>query len=68
VHRSKFAVILGVPVAPFAVGMETAVADEAAIEFASGFYDAVGAGREFIDAADEGKSNVMLKNLGNSSP
>jgi len=52
------------PVAPFTVGMETSVTDQAAIEFARGFYDAVGAGRGFSDAVEEGKSNVMLKNLG----
>jgi NTP pyrophosphatase (non-canonical NTP hydrolase) len=52
-------------VAPFTIGMETEIADRTAIEFARGFYDAIGAGRGFNDAAAEGKSNVMLKNLGN---
>ncbi|MBB4634811.1 CHAT domain-containing protein [Longimicrobium terrae] len=35
---------------PYAIGMRGKVADEAAVEFAVGFYDAVGAGRTIDDA------------------
>jgi hypothetical protein len=41
--------------------MEKAIDDQAAIEFARGFYDAVGAGKDFDFAVEEGKSAAALK-------
>lgn len=51
------------PIARVTVGMEAPVGDRAAIEFARGFYDALGAGRDEIFAVEEGRSAVQLKNL-----
>jgi NTP pyrophosphatase (non-canonical NTP hydrolase) len=49
--------------APITVGMENPVDDAAAIEFARGFYDAIGAGRSFDFAVEEGKGAARLKGL-----
>lgn len=50
-----------IPIAPHTIGMEKAIDDQAAIEFARGFYDAVGAGKDFDFAVEEGKSAAALK-------
>jgi hypothetical protein len=57
---------LTVAMAPFTIGMDHSITDEAAIEFARGFYDAVAAGRTIEFAAQEGKAAAALKGL--SSP
>jgi NTP pyrophosphatase (non-canonical NTP hydrolase) len=43
------------PLADFTIGMETPVDDEAAIQFAEGFYDAIAAGKSYDFAFEEGK-------------
>lgn len=48
---------------PFVVGMNTAVPDIAAIEFAIGFYDAIGAGRNIEDAYKFGKNAIDLNRV-----
>jgi hypothetical protein len=48
---------------PFVVGMSKAVGDAAAIKFAVGFYDALGAGKGYKAAFKFGRSAIDLKNL-----
>jgi transcriptional regulator with AAA-type ATPase domain len=43
---------------PFTIAMEGAIADGAALEFSRGFYDALGAGKDFARAYAEGQVNV----------
>jgi NTP pyrophosphatase (non-canonical NTP hydrolase) len=50
-----------VPIAPFTVGMDAPVGDRVAIEFARGFYDAIGAGKSYDFAVQEGVTAVKLK-------
>ncbi len=45
------------------VGMKKAIGDEAAIKFAVGFYDALGAGRDFEKAFKFGCSAIDLKGI-----
>jgi len=45
---------------PFTVAMDGPISDTGALEFSRGFYDALGAGREFPDAFEEGRSCVDL--------
>lgn len=45
----------------FTVGMDLPLGDHAAIEFAKGFYDAIGAGKTIELAIEEGKCAVELK-------
>ncbi|MGZ3303788.1 MAG: AAA-like domain-containing protein, partial [Isosphaeraceae bacterium] len=47
----------------FVVGMKKAIGDEAAIKFAVGFYDALGAGRDFETAYKFGCSAIDLKGI-----
>jgi NTP pyrophosphatase (non-canonical NTP hydrolase) len=56
------------PLADFTIGMSAPVGDRAAIEFARGFYDALGAGRNFEFAISEGWSAVELKGLAKDLP
>lgn len=49
---------------PFTVAMENAISDHSAIEFSRGFYDAIGAGRDFDFAYEEGWRSVKISNLG----
>jgi hypothetical protein len=56
------------PIAPFTIGMEKPIDDQAAIEFARGFYDAIAAGRAFQFAAEQGLLNVKLKDLQKDFP
>ncbi|MEL6670742.1 MAG: CHAT domain-containing protein [Bacteroidota bacterium] len=48
---------------PFVVGMSDAVPDITAIKFATGFYDALGAGKDVETAFRIGKSLLALENL-----
>jgi hypothetical protein len=48
---------------PYVIGMRTAVSDDAALEFAVGFYDALGAGKPIEDAFRFGCNAVALKNI-----
>lgn len=45
------------------VGMNQAIGDRAAIEFAIGFYDALGAGRSYRVAFDLGRSVIALHGI-----
>jgi hypothetical protein len=47
----------------FVVGMNKSIGDEAAIRFAVGFYDALGAGRDFETAYKFGCSAIDLKGI-----
>jgi NTP pyrophosphatase (non-canonical NTP hydrolase) len=54
---------LSVAVAPLTIGMDDSVSDEAAIQFARGFYDAVFAGKPYDRAVEEGKLACATKGL-----
>lgn len=56
------------PIAPVTVGMDAVVDDPAAIEFARGFYDALGANKGVLFAVAEGRSAVDLKGLSGGLP
>ena len=47
----------------YVVGMNKAIGDRAAIEFAVGFYDALGAGRSYTDAYEFGCSAIDLEGI-----
>lgn len=47
----------------YVIGMEQEIGDEAAIKFALGFYDALGAGREIKDAYNFGCNAIDLKSI-----
>jgi hypothetical protein len=47
----------------YVVGMKKAIGDRAAIEFAVGFYDALGAGRSYADAYKFGCSAIDLEGI-----
>ncbi|MDZ8051277.1 MAG: AAA-like domain-containing protein [Aulosira sp. ZfuVER01] len=47
----------------YVVGMNQAVGDRAAIKFAVGFYDALGAGRSYDDAYEFGRIAIDLENI-----
>ena len=48
---------------PYVVGMNQAIGDQAAIEFATGFYDGLGHGRSYPQAYELGLSAIDLENL-----
>ncbi|HEY9630817.1 MAG TPA: tetratricopeptide repeat protein [Coleofasciculaceae cyanobacterium] len=48
---------------PYVIGMSEAIGDKAAIEFAIGFYDALGAGRDVEFAYDLGCSSIQLAGI-----
>jgi len=53
----------------YVIGMTHAIADRAAIEFAIGFYDGLGAGKTIEQAFELGCNNIQLKNIpGHSIP
>ena len=52
---------------PYVVGMNQAIGDRAAIEFAKGFYDALGAGRSIEDAFEYGCITIDLSSIPESS-
>jgi hypothetical protein len=43
------------------IGMRRKIKDEASIEFAQGFYDALGAGKSVPEAFDFGCNGILLK-------
>jgi hypothetical protein len=47
----------------FVIGMNKAIPDKTAIQFAIGFYDALGAGRNVEEAFNFGKNAINLNNL-----
>jgi hypothetical protein len=48
---------------PYVVGMKASVSDAAALEFAIGFYDALGAGRSVEEAFQFGRNAIALKGI-----
>lgn len=48
---------------PYVIGMNSAIGDTAAIKFASGFYAAIGGGRNYKDAFEFGKNYLELENI-----
>ena len=48
---------------PYVVGMNASVSDKAAIEFAVGFYDALGAGKSVEEAFRFGRNAIALKGI-----
>ncbi|MGB7440070.1 MAG: CHAT domain-containing protein [Coleofasciculaceae cyanobacterium] len=50
----------------YVVGMNKVIGDRAAIEFAVGFYDALGAGRSYADAYEFGCSAIDLEGISES--
>ncbi len=54
------------PISPITIGMDAAIADEAAVEFSRGFYDALANGKSFARAFDEGKTALKLKGYDDS--
>jgi hypothetical protein len=48
---------------PYVIGMKASVSDNAALEFAVGFYDALGAGKSIEDAFGFGCNAVALKGI-----
>lgn len=51
------------PIAAYTIGMEGSIDDDAAIEFARGFYDAICCGKTIEFAVGEGKRAAVLKGL-----
>ena len=49
---------------PFTVAMDGPISDVGAVEFSRGFYDALGAGRDYAEAYAEGRSCVELAAAG----
>jgi CHAT domain len=47
----------------YVIGMNQAIGDKAAIEFAVGFYDALGAGRTYEDCFEVGCASIDLKGI-----
>jgi hypothetical protein len=48
---------------PYVIGMGASVSDDAALEFAIGFYDALGAGRSVEEAFRFGRNAIALKGI-----
>ena len=48
---------------PYVIGMKQAVGDKAAIEFAIGFYDALGAGKDFEFAYKYGRTSISMAGI-----
>ena len=48
---------------PFVVGMNAAIGDDAAVAFSTGFYQAIGAGRQIEDAYNLGCVQIGLQNI-----
>jgi hypothetical protein len=51
----------------FVVGMSYAIGDEAALRFAEGFYDALFAGKEFVDCYKWGVNAIQLESISEDS-
>ena len=58
---------LNVPLCAYTVGMVGSIADDAAIEFSRGFYDALSAGKDIDFAIGEGTSAMDLKGFDGTS-
>jgi len=48
---------------PYVVGMKGAISDSGAVRFSTGFYDALGAGKDFAFAYEEGRDAIKLDGL-----
>jgi hypothetical protein len=48
---------------PYVIGMNSGINDRAAIEFAVGFYDALGAGRQIEEAFQFAKNAIALQGV-----
>jgi len=48
---------------PYVIGMNESIKDQVAIEFAIGFYDAIGAGKSITDAYRFGCNAIQLHNI-----
>lgn len=57
---------ISAPISPITIGMEAEIQDEASVEFARGFYDALAAGKSVEFAYSEGVSAVRLRGLDHS--
>ena len=51
---------------PYVIGMNTAIPDDTAIAFATGFYDAIGDGKDIEFAFKFAKNRIMLEGLSGS--
>ena len=51
------------PISPFTIGMEDSIDDDAAIEFARGFYDGIATGLPIPEAFADAITAVKFKNL-----
>ncbi|HMT08642.1 MAG TPA: CHAT domain-containing protein [Pyrinomonadaceae bacterium] len=58
------AAAISVPMAPYTIGMDASIGDDAAIEFARGFYDALAANKGIGFAIEEGKRAAELNSQG----
>ena len=47
----------------YVIGMSSTIGDRAAIAFAVGFYQALGAGRSIEDAYELGRAQIGLQNI-----
>ncbi|MCP4698335.1 MAG: SUMF1/EgtB/PvdO family nonheme iron enzyme, partial [Gammaproteobacteria bacterium] len=47
----------------YVIGMNQAIGDDAALRFATGFYDALGAGRDYADAFEFGRAAIDLEGI-----
>lgn len=48
---------------PYVIGMRQRIGDSTALQFSRGFYDALGAGRNFEEAFHFGRTSVLLEGL-----
>lgn len=55
------------PHVPYIIGMNRAIGDEAAIQFAVGFYDALGYGRSYTEAFEFGRNAIDLNDIPESA-
>jgi hypothetical protein len=48
---------------PYVIGMNSSISDDAALEFAMGFYDALGAGKSIQAAFEFGRNAIALRGI-----
>jgi hypothetical protein len=48
---------------PYVIGMKSSISDDAALEFSTGFYDALGAGKSIEDSFQFGCNAIALRNI-----
>jgi energy-coupling factor transporter ATP-binding protein EcfA2 len=48
---------------PYVIGMNAAIGDRAALEFAKGFYDALGAGESIAFAFEMGRNSIQMEGI-----